>query len=157
MNPIVLLLAGLALYEGTQQAVELDERWAIFCQARDYADSVGKPLLVVGVPKFDESNHPRGDVTIDICPDIPTSCPYEIADVRDIPYPDKFFGSCFASHILEHLNTMADACRALDEMSRVADKVFIVSPHKSSILAWLHPEHSLWVSPSGNGFMIEQR
>lgn len=157
MHPLIGLILGIAaIHEGTQQATEVEERRHVFKQARDYADSVGKPLLVVGAPKF-EFNHPPGDVTIDISPDIPTSCDYEIADVRDIPYPDKFFGSVFCSHVLEHLSNMEDACRALDELDRVADMVLIVSPHKSSIAAWLHPEHRLWITPSEDGYIIEQR
>ncbi|MBA7644273.1 hypothetical protein ES703_52015 [subsurface metagenome] len=158
MNPFIGLILGIAaIHEGAQQVTEGEERWQVYKQARAYADSVGKLLLVVGVPKFDEFNHPGGDVTIDISPDVPTSCDYEIADVRDIPYPDKYFGAAFASHILEHLSTMEDACRALDELDRVADMFFIVSPHKSSIMAWLHPEHRLWITENEDGYRIEQR
>ena len=59
-----LLIAGVAVREGVIQLNELQERHQIFAQARGYADSVGKPLLVVGTPKHGFS-HPYGDVTID--------------------------------------------------------------------------------------------
>ena len=149
-------IAGIAL-EGIQHSIELKERRQIFKQARGYADSVGKPLLVVGTPKLAFPWHPCGDVTIDITPNIPTYCQYQIADIRDIPYHSGYFGAAYASHVVEHLATIEDAKAAFDEMERVADKVFIVSPHKSSLIAWIHPEHHLWVTPSGDGYVIEQR
>lgn len=150
------ILIGLVAREGMVQAIEISERRQVFRQARAYADNLGKPLLVVGAPKFN-FNHPCGDVTIDNWEHVPTNCDYELADVRDIPYSDNYFGAAFASHILEHLPTIEDAFKALDELERVADKVFMVSPHKTSLMAWLHPNHSLWVTPTGDGIIIEQR
>ena len=150
------LLIGTGISQAFLQTLELQERRQIFKQARDYADSVNKPLLVIGTPKWGV-NHPCGDVTIDITPGLGRACPVEIADVREIPYPSGYFGSAFCSHVLEHLATVDDACIALDEMERVADRVFTVSPHKTSLLAWLHPNHRLWITPSGDGHIIEQR
>jgi len=157
MNTVLktVLIAAFAR-EGIQQMVETQEKRQVFNQARAYADSVGKPLLVVGAPKL-RFNHPCGDVTIDISPEMARFCDGEIADVRNIPYPDHYFGAAFASHVLEHLPTIEDAFQALSEMERVADRVFIASPHKTSIMAWLNPNHHLWVTPSGDGYIIEQR
>jgi len=153
---IKMILAGFAIREGFLQMTELKERRQIFNQARDYADSIGKPLLVVGTPKWG-FNHPCGDVTIDIQPGLGRFCEVEIADVRDIPYPDNSFGAAYCSHVLEHLNTIEDAFQALDELERVADRVFTVSPHKTSLMAQLYPCHHLWVTPSGDGYILEQR
>jgi len=149
-------IAGIAVQQGVQQRFEVQERRQVFKQARDYADSVGKPLLVVGSPKF-RYNHPCGDVTIDISPEMAKFCDGLVADIREIPYPDGYFGAAFASHVVEHLATIEDAKVALDEMYRVADRVFIVSPRKSSLMAWIYPGHHLWVIPSGDGYIIEQR
>jgi len=157
MNAVLkTVLTAAFAREGIQQMVEAQERHQVFSQARAYADSMGKPLLVVGAPKW-KFSHPYGDVTIDISPRFTDDPNVEIVDVRNIPYPDHYFGAAFASHVLEHLPTIEDAFRALDEMERVADKVFVVSPHKTSIFAWLHPDHHLWVTPSGDGYIIEQR
>lgn len=153
---VKVAVAGIAVREGAEQFIELRERRRIFAQARDYAHSLGKPLLVAGSP-WRGFTHPCGDVTIDISPRKAEFCGGEIADIRDIPYSDHYFGAALASHILEHLPTIEDACQALDEMHRVADKVFVVSPHKTSIMAWLHPNHHLWIMPSGDGYIIEQR
>lgn len=150
------LLLGLLVYEGIIQLDELAERQRVFQQARDYADSVRKPLLVVGAPMF-SVNHPCGDVTIDISPEKAAMCNGEVADVRNIPYPDKYFGAAFASHVLEHLETVKDARIAISELHRVADKVFIVVPSKWSLAAWLYPEHHLWLTPGNGSFIIEQR
>ena len=151
-----VIISCLISIEGIQQLTELDERHKIFAQARDYADSIDKPLLVVGCPKHSFS-HPCGDVTIDIDPPAQTLCDMTIADIRDIPFPSHYFGAAFVSHVLEHLPTIGDAIQALGELHRVADRVFIVSPHKSSLMAWLNPDHYLWVIPEGDDFLIEQR
>jgi len=150
------ILAGLLVREAYVGMQGINERQMIFRQARSYADSIGKPLLVVGTPRWG-FNHPCGDVTIDIQPGVGRYCDVEIADVRDIPYPSGHFGAAYVSHVLEHLPTIEDASRALDELERVADKVFTVSPDKNSLLAWGYPGHYLWINPSGDGYVIEQR
>ena len=156
MHPIVIILGGLAALEGVQQTTELNERHKVFNQAREHSNSLGLPLLVVGTPKHGFS-HPEGDVTIDNDPAKQGHGNTELADVRNIPYPSGYFGAAYASHILEHLPTVDDACIALDELKRVAGKVFVVSPHKSSLIAWVYPGHHLWITPSDDGFTIEQR
>lgn len=158
MNKVLLFsLIGVVVREATVQLIEQDERRKVFQQARAYADSTNKPLLVVGTPKSLFHNHPCGDVTIDINTGIVTDCDVEEADVRSIPYPSHYFGSVYISHVLEHLPTIDDCYRALDELQRVADRVFVVTPHKTSLAAWLHPDHHLWVLPDGDGYIIEQR
>lgn len=149
--------SGIAIREGFLQLDELRQRRQIFAQARDYADSTGKPLLVIGTPKFHAFNHPYGDVTIDINESKVGQGNTELGDVRDIQYPNGYFGAAFASHVLEHLPTVDDAVHALDEMERVADKVFTVSPHRTSLMAQLYSDHHLWITPSGDGYIIEQR
>jgi len=156
---IAFLIGSIITKELMEQNIEVGERREVFQQARGYADSVRKKLLVVGAPKdlpWGE-NHPAGDVTIDISPNIDSKHEYKVADVRKIPYPAGTFGAAYISHVLEHLPTIDDAAKALNELHRVADRVFVVSPHKSSVSAWLHPEHHLWVTPSGDGYVIEQR
>jgi len=150
------LVIGLAIYEGLQQVREISERRAAFEQAREYADAVGKPLLVAGAPKF-QFNHPCGDVTLDISPEMAAFCDGEVADIRAIPYPNRYFGAAYVSHVLEHLPSLDDAITALQELHRVADRVFIVSPHKSSLLAWLNPNHHLWISTDGGSLIVEQQ
>lgn len=150
------IVKGLLIQQLAVNMMELYERHSVFRYARDYADSTGKPLLVVGGPKWSFS-HSCGDTTIDIDPNLNSVCDYEVADIRAIPYPDGYFGAAYASHVLEHLPTLADGEKALRELHRVADKVFIVSPHKTSIIAWLHPDHHLWVKHAGDTIVLEQR
>lgn len=150
------MIIAIIIWEGIQQVSEIEERRQVFDEAREYADCLGKPLLVVGAAKFNFT-HPPGDVTIDISPNVPGAPAYDVADVRSIPYPAKYFGAAYVSHVLEHLPTVEDARTAFDELQRVADSVFLVVPHKSSILAWLHPEHHLWITSSNGGYIIEQR
>ena len=156
MNILAIVAIGLATKELSTQIAEVNERKAVWLQAREYADHVGKPMLVVGAPKKYFNNHQGGDVTIDLDPNINALCDYEIADVRDLPYSNKQFGSAFCSHVLEHL-TADDAVQALREMHRVADKTFVVSPHRISLFAKLHPEHRSWIIATGDGYIIEDR
>lgn len=157
MKPVLgFIIGGIFAREGIQQVIEHNERHKIFDQARDYSNSLGRPMLVVGAPRHSFS-HPYGDVTIDNDPRKIGEGNTELADVREIPYPSQYFGSSYVSHVLEHLPTVEDACFALDELKRVSNKVFVVSPHKSSFIAWIYPGHHLWITSSGDGFIIEQR
>lgn len=153
---ISALLISAAILETIELGIEFDERRRVFGKAREYADSVGKPLLVVGTPRT-SLIHPCGDVTIDIDPDLAQYCNTEVADIRAISYPDQYFGAVFCSHVLEHMTTVADCCKALDELHRVAEKVFVCLPGKNSILAWINGNHHLWVRQSDDGYVIDQR
>ena len=161
------LLLGMLGWQALVLYGEGKERWRAYESARAYADGVGKPLLVVGgrwganplrrllrIPA-----HGCGDICLDTEEHACTGCPAFIAaDIRDIPLPDKYAGAALASHVLEHLPTIEDAQKAIAELHRVADAVYIVSPFKQDILAWLIPEHHLWVEqrPDGSVF-LEQR
>lgn len=79
------------------------------------------------------------------------------ADIRDLPLPDKYFGSAFASHILEHMPTLEDLQVAVNQLMRVADKVFIVTPYKSNMVAHLIHDHFLWVRQTPEGLYAEER
>ena len=148
---------GFAVREISLQLIELEQRRQLYRQARQYSDLVGKPLLVVGASKF-SFNHPQGDVTIDLSPAMVAFAPNGIvADIRDIPFPSGHFGAVHCSHVLEHLDTPEDVVKALSEMHRVADRIFAVVPSKNSILAWFNPNHHLWVLPTGDGYIVEQR
>ena len=152
------LLLGIVIGIAINELAETSERQKAYRQARMTADYLGKPLLVIGVPKrIAWYHHPGGDVTIDVDSSIDAAVPYQVADVRDIPYPDKYFGATYISHVLEHLPTVDDVARSLNEMHRVSDAVFIAGPHKTSLTAWLHPDHRLWVTPTGDGYIVEQR
>ncbi len=166
MKTVWKILAGtastLAVYSGIHYAIDLEERKAVFAEARAYADQSGKPLLVVGQPRSPRNpffNHPCGDMTVDTDPGVLLDCPQgsQIADIRSLPFAAGEFGAVFSSHVLEHLPTVADCEQALLELRRVADEIFIVVPKKTSLVAWLIADHHLWVTPTDGEFIIEQR
>jgi hypothetical protein len=135
---------------------------AAFACARKF----GKPLLVAGGPWSNRGirrwlnmpAHGDGDVCFDIERRAFEGHPCGvIADVTRIPFSDKAFGAAFTSHLLEHLPTIDDAKRALDELNRVAKVVFIAYPSRQSIGAWLHHGHHLWVWQKGDEIYLEQR
>lgn len=164
----------LALAVGAQQGLAVHqehvERRAKYQVARDYADSVRKPMLVVGGPYggnsvnfwFRVPAHGWGDVCLDLNPETCSGGPPELeiieADVRNIPFSDKYFGSAFVSHVLEHLPTVNDAQMAFAELNRVSNKVIVASPGKDVITSWLNPDHHLWVQQKNDGsLVVEQR
>lgn len=164
MNPLYVAIGIIALAQVGSLAIEQRDRREKSTRARIYADEVGKPLLVVGAPYggsplarvLKVGTHECGDVCLDIqgCPE----CPYSVvSDVRDIPFPDGYFGAALASHVLEHLPTVEDAEMAYRELSRVADRVFVASPLRTNIYAWLKTDHHLWVQEEPQGIYFQQR
>jgi SAM-dependent methyltransferase len=121
--------------------------------ARSYCNRVGKPLLNVGAGTVSSSLRtlvfgPQlvGDVNLDI--DAPRDVPHgpdrvSYGDARSLPWPDKYFGAVFASHVLEHLD---QPDLAILEWRRVADKVFLVTPSWWAPHTFLHPAHRWYIS-----------
>ena len=134
--------------------------------ALEYSKQLQKPLLVAGGPwggrpwrrRLKIAAHAMGDVTIDISPTAVEGHPKGIvANVTNLPFPDETFGAALASHLLEHLYDVNEAKRALSEMNRVAERVFIAYPSRQSIAAWIIPDHRLWVWQKGNDIFLKQR
>lgn len=151
------------LYELVIQARESNERRESYWEAVKEALKRNKPLLVVGGPygfgrSWGPIHHGFGDVCLDItagaCQD---GAEVVQGDVREIPYPDGYFGAAYCSHVLEHLSTVEDAQRAMQELLRVADVVFLCYPSRASILGNVWPGHHLWIEVEGNKVYAEQR
>ncbi|MBI4288172.1 MAG: methyltransferase domain-containing protein [Chloroflexi bacterium] len=147
---------------GTAVAVLLSQVWVItaefldrrrkFRQAKAFAASVGKPLLVVGRPGNNRIKvYTGGDVTIDVDPGVLEDCPEGgcVADVRSIPFPDGRFGAAFVSFVLDYLPSVAEFETSLAELSRVADRVFVCHTRTLNI-RWRYlpiPDSvNLWIS-----------
>ena len=134
MHP--LLIYGIAGW-----VYEFAEREAVFIRAQAKANELGKPLLNAGCGGFKFIGaFPRGilesDVNLDVQPrDVPR---FTLASVEEIPFPDKHFGAAFCSHVLEHT---ADWRKALAELHRVADHVYIIVPKAIWLGNWLNPQH----------------
>lgn len=161
-----IILTSIAFWQGREMLEETLERQRKAYVARDVADLAGKPLLVVGGPWGTSPfrhlmripAHECGDVCIDAIPSACEGCPCIMeADIRDIPFPDGAFGAALVCHVLEHLPTVEDCKKAVAELYRVSDQVFVASPSKRFIIAWLHPDHHLWVRQDEIGITIEQR
>jgi hypothetical protein len=137
-----------------------------FAEASAFAHEVNKPLLVAGGPWgnrpmrrfFKKPAHGNGDVCLDIDPAaIAGPSNAVVASVTHIPFADKAFAAAFASHLLEHLPSTGDAKQALDELHRIADRVFISYPSRQSIGGWITPGHKLWVWQRGNTTFFKRR
>jgi len=112
------------------------EKERLFKQARDYCDSIGKPLLNVGC-----GNNPMqiGDVNVDIFPPSEAILPnYQQADITSMPFTDKQFGCVVAFHVLEHVE---DPRAALAEINRVADRVYASVPAPFDFSTDTSPDH----------------
>ncbi len=146
-----LVLAVLALFFFSQIVVAKVEyflRWKRYRDARSFAATKGKPLLVIGRPGSPLRVYGCGDVCIDLDRRVTTDCPEcgLVTDVRHIPFGDKHFGAVFCSHILEYLPGVAEAQQAVAEMRRVADGVFLCYTLECNILwRWFSVAQRLWV------------
>ncbi len=123
-------------------------------------------MLVAGGPwgghslrrRFNIPAHKEGDVSIDIRASALLGWPNGVvADVTYLPFPDKTFGSALASHLLEHLPDTVSAKKALAELTRVADEVFIAYPSRQSLPAWLIRDHHIWVWQTNGTAYLKQR
>ncbi len=160
------VLGAFGIWQLAVLAFETRDKNRKFRAAVDRARREARPLLVVGGPWgskparrwLNKPAHGPGDVCLDIDPraihDHPAGV---VASATHIPFRDGAFGAAFASHLLEHLPTTHEACRALEELHRVAGRVFIVYPSRQSIGGWVVPEHRLWVWQSGDEIYLKQR
>lgn len=116
----------------------------------------GKPLLIVGVPDRKQTAvsdgygcgaPEKGDVVLDVRDT--TECPrnFQLRSVEDLgAWPDKHFGAAFVPFVLEHT---CDPVRALGELRRVADAVYVVHPQPWTVFAWILPGHAWLVQRAG--------
>jgi SAM-dependent methyltransferase len=122
--------------------------------ARAAADARGKPLLNVGAGTPGTSLRVAvfgpfmpGDVNCDLggsgaCgPSTVCRC-----DAHALPYRSGQFGAVIASHVIEHVD---DPARALAELARVADEVFVITPAWWAPHTWLHPGHQWYRRDDG--------
>lgn len=125
-------------------------------RAKIAAKSRQKPLLNVGAGTASSSLRALifgptlwGDINLDIAAgkQVPHSNEsVSFGDIHQLPFKDKEFGAVIASHVLEHVK---DPVIALNELSRVADEVFIITPLWWCPHTWLHPGHRWYVAQDG--------
>lgn len=166
---VLLIIAGIIVAIGLWQLIvwliEIRDKTRKYRAALACARSSGKPFLVGnpwGVKPFrrffNKPAHGGGDVSLDIDRQALAGQPGAVlGTITHLPFADKTFGAVFLSHVLEHLPTAEDAKRALEEMKRVADSVFIAYPSKQSIAGWIVRDHHLWVWQDDKCTYIQQR
>lgn len=129
----VVALRELGLYnDWTGAALET------YRKAEQTAKSNGKPLLVVGRPIL--KSHGWGDVCLDLvgCPEAPPGVGVK-GDIRDMSmFKNGQFGAVFVGEVIECLDA-AGMKKAIDELYRVADEVFIAYLPDQSLTARYFP------------------
>jgi hypothetical protein len=148
------VVAGICAWGTCAYLIDLCfRRYPALKAAREYANSVGKPMLNVGAGTWTSwLTGPLlgGDVNCDISASVTEACGRDsvcYCDATDLSnYPDKHFGSLVALHILEHLD---DPDATLKEWERVADRLYVIVPRWWSALAFTHPGH-MWYFCEGN-------
>lgn len=109
----------------------------IFNLAKKAARKAGKPLLNAGCgSKFTDVS----DVNLDI---VPREVPHFVnGDIQKLSlFEDKQFGAVYASHVVEHVE---DVDTALQELDRVAETVYVITPFPLWPSAWIYPGHK-WI------------
>jgi len=115
------------------------EKIRVFNEARAYAKKVNKPVLNAGCGSYP----PYGDVNLN---HIPRSVPnFVLGNIENMPFEDKEFGACVASHVLEHVDNPE---KAYQECCRVAERVYVINPPLWAPQSWLEPTHK-WLVLSG--------
>ena len=157
---------GVGIWQLVVWVVETLDKNRKYKAAEACAQESGKPLLIAGGPwgnkqirhQLNLPAHGSGDVCLDVDRNAIGNHPNGvIANVTHIPFSDKSFGAAFASHLLEHLSSTDEAEKALAELNRTAEAVFIAYPFRQSITGWLISDHHLWVWQKGNTTYLKQR
>lgn len=163
---LAAVVAGIGLWQLVVWLIESRAKSRQYKAACACAEAKGKPLLVAGGPwgvtrtrrRLNKPAHGNGDVCLDIDRRALGEHPCGVvANVTHIPFTDKCFGAVFASHLLEHLPNVEAASRALEELNRVADEVYLVYPSRQSLAGWAIPDHHLWVWQKNSTTYLRQR
>jgi SAM-dependent methyltransferase len=143
--PITLGLVYLDLLFTKQRK----EKEVAFERAKEIRKITGKPIINVGCgntkPFVEES-----DVNIDkVYRNVPN---FVLCDIeKGIPFPDKYFGVAFCSHVIEHLN---DPIKGIKEIERVSDYQIYVIPKNYDVINFLTPFHKWIVVEESDGFVF---
>lgn len=111
------------------------QRDIVYEQALAHAQSIGKPLVVIGAPDRGRHTSLCGDVMIDIAPS--SACPLSIqADIgKRIPLPDNS-AVVYIAYVLEYVDDLA---RAVSELQRIAPgRVYLLRIQPWTATAYLY-------------------
>ena len=156
-----MILTLLGLWVGYESGIgirNIIERHTYYKEAREYCDSVGKPMLRLGMRKY-FWEPPDSDVTVDIDPEVEQTLGGIRADERKLPFANKEFGVCVNQHTLEHLSSIQDAEQAVNESVRVADIAVLLTPSPYSLFTNVfNPHHNLrlYFDPINNTIRVEE-
>ena len=139
-----LLKTALTLFAGQwviNQIYNEAEKAFVTQRAYEYAHQRGKPVLDFGCGIL-----PRGHYNVDIVPrQAKNFIKIQAFDKPKLPFPDKMFASALCYHVLEHCGNPK---WALEELARVAEKVYVITPHPFWWRTWLHGGHK-WIFVDG--------
>jgi len=150
------VIKALLIYAAAAYLIDVVLRpESIAGRARLAASRRGKPLLNVGCGLPGSSLRVAllgptgwGDTNCDIASS--SSCDLSVrtcfCDITSLPWGDKEFGAVIASHVLEHVE---DPQLALNELHRVADEVFVITPAWWAPHTWVHPGHRWYIRADG--------
>jgi len=125
------LIAGNIIGEQVYNEIEKN---LLTQKAYEYARRRDKPVLDFGC-----GFRPRGDYNADVkLRQAKNFILIQSFEKPHLPFPNKFFASALALHVIEHT---ANPEQAIRELRRVAEKVFVATPKPYWILSWLHPDH----------------
>jgi len=139
----IILTLGTVTAIGIVSLYEYDrKKTQYYNEALNHCRAVGKPLLNAGCgfnPNY------IGDINYDLIPKEKALLPnYQEGNVENMPFGDKQFGAVICYDTIEHVDNPK---QALAELQRVADKVYIVSPHFWDFLAVFYSTHKWWYYP----------
>jgi SAM-dependent methyltransferase len=161
MMELFVVGIGLCVNEWYAHHSRQKLRKSLFTAARNHANRIAKPLLVIGRPDgwdkdrlvrkgdtvwWREGAHPCGDYTVDVRPKGSLECPnYVETSAEDLSmFPDNFFGAVFSSCTLEHVPDLPRAWKEINRVVHPKGVIYVIRPQPWSMFAWLFPAHN-WV------------
>lgn len=145
------MLTALAVWETFWWAVRRGRRKTVHELARERADALGRPLVVIGAPEGGvTAGYGCGDLTVDLngSPGCPRSIAADICVEGAIPLGDDS-AVVFVSCVLEYVH---DHEAAVEELMRVAgspENLFVVRVEPWTLTSVLYPGAERVVSADG--------
>ncbi len=101
------------------------------------ADEIPRPkILELGCGR---TKHP-GAIGIDRIP-LPGVDVVHDLDRRPYPFDDNTFDEIYATHIIEHLDSVLAVMEEIYRIARPDARVVIITPHHSDAISWQDPTH----------------
>ena len=150
-HAIIFLPVAVAGLEGIGYANRYLARGNIYAIAKERADEIQRPLIVVGSPNAATGGYPCGDLCVDLagC----SRCGEPPIDARKIPAKDDS-AVVFISCTLEYIPEIREAWKEILRVAGSVDNIFVVAVQNWTLTASAYP-NSQWIIEAAPPFSYD--